>query len=316
VLTTSWVWLGLTTNCAACHDHKFAPITQNDFYSLAAFFRNTTQPPKDGNTKDTKPVVYLPEPKDDPRHEELPALIAEKRASLNKRRSMALPAINEWLKTAEPESADIAPDALVAKIPLKDDLLEEGAKATGNLEWRDGGHSGRAPVFSENTSSEIGNVADFDKSQPFSVASWVKMPSTLTVPATIVGRLDDRKGRQGWELFVQGRSVGLQIFGLNPNGFIRALTRGALVDAGKSVHVLAMSDGSGTAGGVQVFVNGRSQSVVTQGEPLKGAVRTSVPLRVGRGEVKSPLVGGQVQDVRVFSRLLRSGETGVLETSD
>ena len=60
VTTTSWVWLGLTANCAACHDHKFDPITQKDFYSMAAFFRNTTQPASDGNVKDTKPVIYLP----------------------------------------------------------------------------------------------------------------------------------------------------------------------------------------------------------------------------------------------------------------
>jgi hypothetical protein len=52
VTTTSWVWLGLTANCASCHDHKFDPITMRDFYSLSAFFRNTTQSGFDGNLKD------------------------------------------------------------------------------------------------------------------------------------------------------------------------------------------------------------------------------------------------------------------------
>ena len=53
--TTSRVWMGLTANCAVCHDHKFDPLPQKEFYSLSAFFNNTTQAAMDGNVKDTPP---------------------------------------------------------------------------------------------------------------------------------------------------------------------------------------------------------------------------------------------------------------------
>ena len=60
VETMSTVWLGLTTGCAACHDHKFDPVSTKDFYSLTAFFRNNTMPAMDGNVSTQSPVCSSP----------------------------------------------------------------------------------------------------------------------------------------------------------------------------------------------------------------------------------------------------------------
>ena len=60
--TTSTVWMGLTVGCAQCHDHKYDPITQKEFYQLYAYFNNITEKAMDGNRKDSPPVVKLPTP--------------------------------------------------------------------------------------------------------------------------------------------------------------------------------------------------------------------------------------------------------------
>src|SRR5947209_6747900 len=69
--TVNHVWMGLTANCAVCHDHKFDPLSQKEFYRMAAIFNNTTQGAMDGNIKDTPPVIVVPLPQDRARWEAL-----------------------------------------------------------------------------------------------------------------------------------------------------------------------------------------------------------------------------------------------------
>jgi hypothetical protein len=58
VNTTGVTWLGLTVGCAQCHDHKYDPLTQRDFYRTYAFFH---RPSKDG-VRDRNPKLFLRAP--------------------------------------------------------------------------------------------------------------------------------------------------------------------------------------------------------------------------------------------------------------
>ena len=54
------LFLGLSTGCAVCHDHKYDPITQKDFYSLTAFFNNLDEDPSNGDRADWPPFIHVP----------------------------------------------------------------------------------------------------------------------------------------------------------------------------------------------------------------------------------------------------------------
>ncbi len=102
VATTSTVWLGSTLGCAQCHNHKFDPFTQKDFYSMMAFFNNGEK--KQIGTGDTstyyiEPVLEMPTPEQKERREAIEARIE----ALTKQTTTLTPALksqeSEWERT-------------------------------------------------------------------------------------------------------------------------------------------------------------------------------------------------------------------------
>ncbi|MBC8065368.1 MAG: PSD1 domain-containing protein [Chlorobia bacterium] len=92
--TTSTVFLGLTVACARCHDHKYDPIKQKEYYGLFAFFNSTTDQPMDGNALLPAPAMRAPMPDQDRQLKVFVAYLAEAKAKAPKDEALA------WLKTS------------------------------------------------------------------------------------------------------------------------------------------------------------------------------------------------------------------------
>src|SRR5262245_30871785 len=82
VNTTATVWLGLSIACAQCHDHKYDPITQRDYYRLFAFFYNVPESGLDGSKGNAAPILRMPSAEQQKRLDELTKSIGELDAKL------------------------------------------------------------------------------------------------------------------------------------------------------------------------------------------------------------------------------------------
>jgi hypothetical protein len=81
--TTAAVWLGTTMICARCHDHKFDPVSQREYYELSAFFSSMAGEASDGNALSPEPALRIPSPEQERELARLDALLAEKEAALD-----------------------------------------------------------------------------------------------------------------------------------------------------------------------------------------------------------------------------------------
>ena len=324
VETTSKVWMGLTAGCAVCHDHKFDPITQKEFYQLAAFFNNTTQKPMDGNIKDTPPIVMVPQKNDAARLEQLEqrsSRIEEAGRRPPPRRAQGL---RRWLAHAKPEdvAGEMPTSDLELFAPLDDgaavvhyDLRGQHAEKPlpPTAEWRPGRTGSKAAYLNQGAVLVVPEAGDFDSNQQFSYSAWVKLPANDGSGA-ILARMNDDDNYRGYDLWVEGRRVGAHIISQWPANAVKVVTKDQL-PADQWTHIAVTYDGTKKAAGVHVYVNGKSQPTNVQSDTLTETIRTTVPFKIGQRNKTSPLSGASIQDVRVYARRLADGDVASLARS-
>lgn len=318
--TTSLVWMALTTGCAVCHDHKFDPVSQKEFYELSAFFNNTTQPVMDGNVPNTPPVIPVPKFEERQRFMDVQAAIKSIQQQVEEVRASEKQRFDSLAdKIAADEISDSLPSAgLLLHATLGDgagpastvmiDAKPRMRIANSPLQWGEGHTAPAALEIGPNSTLSLGNVAaQLDHNQAFSYGAWI-FPKAGNIGGAVFAKMNESEDYRGFDLWLEGNRIGGHIIHKWPDNALKVITKNPL-PANQWHHVFITYNGSGNDDGLQIFVNGvRQTERNVSSKSLTGTIINEVPFLIGARSNGSSANNVLVNDVRVYNSLLSPDE--------
>lgn len=310
VETTTAVWLGLTVGCARCHDHKYDPISQREFYQLFAFFNQVPEPGKYIRNDNSMP--YLPAPTAD-QQRKLNELEQERNKAESHWKSMSV-AVEAGMKSVgagmEPGFDWNFSEGLDAHLALNGDQQivrpskgPAGAPQTTDCPSKQGepayqpGRVGQAAQFDGQRWIEAAGAGDFGEEESFAISCWIKPTDARAM--TILARMDHDNSSRGYELRRES------------NGRLQALFSGRILDdlirvetqdvapLGEWTHVFVSYDGSSAARGVSIRINGQPTELTVITDLLSNPIKVKLPLALGGQGSAAPFVG-LIDEVRLY----------------
>ncbi|MEO7652986.1 MAG: DUF1553 domain-containing protein [Bryobacteraceae bacterium] len=319
---TSTVWLGLTMGCARCHDHKYDPLKQKEFYQMFAYFNNIPEKGRALKFGNSPPVFPAPTP--------------AQQAMLND--------LDDRTRTAEKRYTSIAGDLEKAQRAWEKDARKRGVpgwtlerellahyaldgslagRAADPLTGKDvpakflngeaeygPGSKGKAASFDGKRYIDAGNVGDFGYFDKFTMSAWIY--PTASDGAILTRTLDSPDGG-GYGLHLKQGKLLLNLVARFLDDSLRLETERGL-ELNRWHHVTATYDGSREAKGVRLYIDGENQKLKVIIDELNQSFDSKEPLRIGGGGGPENRFQGRIADVRLYHVPLTAAEAAVLAT--
>ncbi len=330
VETMGTVWLGMTTGCAVCHDHKYDPISQAEFFELYAFFNSFDGNPMDGNNKAHGPIVRVHSVSTKEKLAEYDDRIKSLNDQIVARKAEVEPVFLAWVaeqdrlrSAGEIEAVQPVSDGLVVHCPLDENKGNTTAnlvspESTGQIKGKPRwvpGKIGSGFSFAGGDRIELGiDLANFEQDQAFSYGCWIKTPGNVTGAA--IAKMDEATSYRGWDLYIDKRRVAMHLIHAWPGKTLKVTTKADVLEPNQWHHVFITYDGSKKAKGVTVYIDGKPQPFDASHNGLDGTTKTGVPFTLGRRTPGGPLTNCSIDDVRVYDRLLSSKEVESISGHD
>ena len=305
VHTTATVFLGLSMQCARCHDHKYDPITQREYYQFFSFFQNIADKPASySNFVGAEPYIRVPSSEQRLRVESLDARRVVLEKELKSRESAIEAAVAAWEKSLTPVARQkLAGAGSLLRVSLDEKdganvaTSEAAIRGTvrGKPKWGPG-KIGGSLEFDGATFVEVANAPSFEGDSPFSIGIWA-FPTANDLLA-LASKMDDGAGHRGWDMLLENGKISTHLVNHWPDNGLKIVARKPLsINAWH--HVLITYDGSRKGAGVKIYVDGKLEPTDITNDTLKDTLRTEKPLHIGRRGASLPFKG-KLDDMQIF----------------
>jgi hypothetical protein len=337
--TVGTVWLGLTLGCARCHDHKYDPLTQREYYGLYAFFNSIPERGRAVKFGNSPPLIPAPT-----RSEQQDLTALEKRLSAAEQQFAALqPRLKaareswesefrqraaagksesiQWFpsrkltlhfsldgpRPAAASTTEAAADVTPAAGPplvTQDNLPESTSRYVP-------GQFNRALDVTVGGGATVGDMADAGYLDQFTFSAWIQPRNTST--GTILSRMTDQPEGDGYSFAINGGRLQVNLVKRWLDDAIRVETEEQLPRDCWS-HVAFSYDASRFASGIRIYINGQLCSNRVLVDELNQPFNSKDPFRIGYS-APGGRFDGLIDELRFYQDCLSDDEIRWLAVS-
>jgi hypothetical protein len=296
IQTVATAFLGMTLECARCHDHKYDPLTQKEYYQLFAFFDDIDEAGLYSYFTPSipTPTLRLMNEQSQQRLNELQQTTKQAEQKLLALRESLMPEFEQWQADAPQFS-----HPLTGQIAHLD--FEQVAAPNQSVRGQVG--QGVQLTGDDGISTQVGN---FHRWEPFSFSLWLNTPDVKERAVVLHrSRAWTDAGSRGYELLIDQGQLSFALVHFDPGNSLRIRTREQLPTTTWQ-HVAMTYDGSSRANGVRLYLNGQPVAVEVIRDQLTRDITGGGGDNIVIGERfrDHGFSNGQVDELRVFNREL------------
>ncbi len=329
--TLGETFLAMSFGCARCHDHKYDPISQKNYYEMFSFFNNIKEAGQiSWNDDMPTPTILLPSKE----KEEIVRFIKQKIKNQEEVLEKSVINANErfeiWLKQEKYKSLNVnelSKIGLQGYFSFEDSLRNSIDKSQSGVIKRDGGTNGERPVFEINETGksilfdgdsylDLKRVGVFRKSEPFTIGMWINIPKEMK-EGVIFHKSDMERlyNFKGYSIQLKGNKLEIMMAHTAPSNAISKITKKE-IERNQWIQLTLRYDGSSTAKGFKLFLNGIEAEMETTMDQLYKDIiffsKSEPALQIGGWGRGLGFKGGKVDDIVVYDRELTDYEIKIL----